>query len=64
MNLEMFEFISRNNKSFPKDKRSKKIMLKVHPESIIVKYIYENLCFKEEGIDLNNSSLIYYKNQE
>ena len=64
MNLEIYELIPSNNKSFPKDKRSKKITLKVHPENVIAKYIYENFGFKEEGIDPKNSNPIYYKNLE
>ena len=61
MNLEIYELIPSNNKSFPKDKR---ITLKVHPENVIAKYIYENFGFKEEGIDPKNSNLIYYKKPE
>jgi len=40
----------------------KKIMLKVHPENIIAKSIYESFGFKQEGFDEKNSNLIYYKN--
>ena len=39
----------------------KKIMLKVHPEHTIVKNIYENFGFKQQGFDEKNSNLIYYK---
>ncbi len=39
----------------------KKIMLKVHPENIFAKNIYETFSFKQEGIDPKNSNLIYYK---
>lgn len=39
-----------------------KIMLKVHPENIIAKSIYEAFGFKQEGFDEKNSNLIYYKN--
>ena len=39
----------------------KKIMLKVHPENIIAKNIYESFGFKQEGFDEKNSNLIYYK---
>ncbi len=39
----------------------KKIMLKVHPENIIAKNIYEIFGFKQEGFDEKNSNLIYYK---
>jgi len=39
----------------------KKIMLKVHPENVVAKNIYESFGFKEEGIDQKNSNLIYQK---
>jgi len=39
----------------------KKIMLKVHPENIVAKSIYERFGFKQAGIDQKNSNLIYYK---
>lgn len=61
MNLDIYELIPSNNKSFPKDQR---ITLKVHSEEVITKYIYENFSFKEEGIDPKNSNLIYCKKPE
>jgi len=36
-------------------------MLKVHPENIVAKSIYERFGFKQAGIDQKNSNLIYYK---
>ena len=39
----------------------KKIMLKVHPENIIAKNIYETFGFKQKEFDEKNSNLIYYK---
>ena len=47
--------------TFCKINNIKKIMLKVHPENIIAKSIYETFGFKQEGFDDNNSNLIYYK---
>jgi RimJ/RimL family protein N-acetyltransferase len=47
--------------SFCKINRIKKIMLKVHPENVIAKNIYENFGFTQEAIDKKNSNLIYYK---
>lgn len=47
--------------TFCKINNIKKIMLKVHPENIIAKSIYEAFGFKQEGFDNNNSNLIYYK---
>jgi RimJ/RimL family protein N-acetyltransferase len=47
--------------TFCKINNIKKIMLKVHPENIIAKSIYEAFGFKQEGFDDNNSNLIYYK---
>jgi RimJ/RimL family protein N-acetyltransferase len=47
--------------TFCKINNIKKIMLKVHPENIIAKSIYETFGFNQEGFDDNNSNLIYYK---
>jgi RimJ/RimL family protein N-acetyltransferase len=47
--------------TFCKVNSIKIIMLKVHPENIIAKNIYENFGFKQEGFDERNSNLIYYK---
>ncbi len=47
--------------TFCKINNIKKIMLKVYPENIIAKSIYEAFGFKQEGFDNNNSNLIYYK---
>ncbi len=40
----------------------KKLMLKVHPENIMAKNIYESFGFIQKGIDDKNNNLIYYKN--
>ena len=47
--------------SFCKTNNIKKLMLKVHPENLIAKKIYENFGFVNEGIDNNIGHLIYYK---
>jgi len=47
--------------TFCKINSIRKIMLKVHPENIIAKSIYEAFGFKQEGFDDNNSNLVYYK---
>ena len=47
--------------TFCKMNNIKKVMLKVHPENIVAKNIYEKFGFKQEGIDQKNSNLIYYK---
>ena len=39
----------------------KKIMLKVHPDNLIAKKIYENFGFVNEGIDKKIGHLIYFK---
>jgi len=39
----------------------KKLMLKVHPDNIAAKHIYEKYGFKQTGIDPNIHHLIYYK---
>lgn len=47
--------------TFCKMHNIKKVMLKVHPENIVAKNIYEKFGFKQEGIDQKNSNLIFYK---
>jgi RimJ/RimL family protein N-acetyltransferase len=47
--------------SFCQLNRIKELMLKVHPDNLIAKKIYENFGFKQSGIDPQNSNLIYYK---
>lgn len=47
--------------TFCKINNIKKIMLKVHPENIIAKSIYEAFGFQQEGFDDHNSNLIYSK---
>ena len=39
----------------------KKMMLKVHPENLIAKRIYESFGFTRQGIDKKNNNLIYLK---
>ncbi len=39
----------------------KELMLKVHPENLIAKKIYEDFGFQKTGIDLKNNNLIYNK---
>ena len=39
----------------------KKMMLKVHPENLIAKRIYESFGFTRQGIDKKNNNLIYFK---
>jgi len=37
------------------------LMLKVHPDNIVAKKIYEDFGFKETGVDPKNNNLIYHK---
>lgn len=39
----------------------KKIMLKVHPDNIVAKHVYEKYGFKQTGIDPKIHHLIYHK---
>lgn len=39
----------------------KKLMLKVHPDNLVAKKIYEDFGFTQTGIDPNNENLIYHK---
>lgn len=47
--------------SFCKLNSIKKIMLKVHPDNITAKHIYEKYGFKQTGIDPKIHHLIYHK---
>lgn len=47
--------------SFCKLNSIKKIMLKVHPDNIAAKHIYEKYGFKKTGIDPKIHHLIYHK---
>jgi len=47
--------------SFCKLNNINKLMLKVHPENIIAKKLYESLGFVNTGIDDKNSNYIYHK---
>lgn len=42
----------------------KKLMLKVHPDNLVAKKIYENFGFVYEGIDERIGHLIYFKDIE
>ena len=39
----------------------KKLMLKVHPDNLVAKKIYEEFGFQQSGIDPKNNNLIYHK---
>jgi RimJ/RimL family protein N-acetyltransferase len=39
----------------------KQLMLKVHPENLVAKKIYEDFGFKQTGVDKKNDNLIYHK---
>lgn len=39
----------------------KNLMLKVHPDNLVAKKIYEDFGFKQTGIDSKNNNLIYHK---
>ncbi|MFZ1517640.1 MAG: GNAT family N-acetyltransferase [Ignavibacteriaceae bacterium] len=47
--------------SFCKINNVKKLILKVHPENIIAKNIYESFGFIHDGVDARIGHLIYYK---
>ena len=47
--------------SFCKINNIKKIILKVHPDNVIAKNIYESFGFIYEGVDKRIGHLIYYK---
>lgn len=47
--------------SFCKINNIKKLILKVHPENIIAKNIYESFGFINDGVDKRIGHLIYYK---
>ncbi|MFZ1280088.1 MAG: GNAT family N-acetyltransferase [Ignavibacteriaceae bacterium] len=47
--------------SFCKINNIKKIILKVHPDNVIAKNIYESFGFIFEGVDKRIGHLIYYK---
>lgn len=48
--------------SICKINKVKKLMLKVHPDNIIAKRIYEDFGFTFNGIDEKIGHLVYYKN--
>lgn len=48
--------------AFCKASGIKKIMLKVHPDNLGAKHIYEDIGFTAGGMDEKNKNLIYYKN--
>jgi RimJ/RimL family protein N-acetyltransferase len=47
--------------SFCKINNINKLMLKVHPDNIVAKGIYETFGFVNQGTDVKNNNLIYYK---
>ncbi len=47
--------------SFCKLNKIKKLMLKVYPDNIVAKKLYESLGFHQTGIDTNGNKLIYHK---
>lgn len=47
--------------SFCKINSIKKIMLKVHPDNLAAKHIYEKFGFKQTSIDPRNHHLIFHK---
>lgn len=47
--------------SFCKLNSIKKIMLKVHPDNVSAKHIYEKHGFKQTGVDPKIHHLIYHK---
>lgn len=40
----------------------KNLMLKVHPDNLVAKNLYESLGFNKTGFDEKNGNYIYYKN--
>ena len=47
--------------SFCRLNQTKKLMLKVHPENLVAKKLYENMGFIKRGVDNKNNNLIYFK---
>lgn len=47
--------------SYCKINRITELMLKVHPENLQAKKIYEDFGFKQTGTDSKNNNLIYHK---
>jgi RimJ/RimL family protein N-acetyltransferase len=47
--------------SFCKLNKIKKLMLKVYPDNLIAKTLYESVGFQQTGIDKNGNKLIYHK---
>jgi RimJ/RimL family protein N-acetyltransferase len=47
--------------SFCRVNKIKKMMLKVHPENLIAKRLYEASGFIRQGMDKKNHNLIYFK---
>jgi ribosomal-protein-alanine N-acetyltransferase len=43
-----------------RSRKAKFIMLKVHPENLRAKGIYEEFGFKQQGTDEKNNNLVYY----
>ncbi len=47
--------------TFCKINKIRRLMLKVYPENVSAKMIYESFGFKSEGIDKRNNNLVYFK---
>lgn len=47
--------------SFCRINHVKKLMLKVHPNNLVAKKLYENVGFSKQGVDSKNNNLIYLK---
>lgn len=59
--LGLSKFTLQHAISYCKLNEIKKIMLKVHPDNLIAKRIYEDFGFIIQGVDEKNKNLIYYK---
>ncbi len=60
-NKGLSKFTLQHAISYCKINQIKKIMLKVHPENIIAKKIYEEFGFQQVGTDSKNNNLILHK---
>lgn len=55
------KFTLRHAISYCRINNIKEIMLKVHPENVIAKKIYEDFGFVKTGVDSKNKNLVYLK---
>lgn len=60
-NLGLSTFTLQHAITFCKLNSIKKLMLKVHPENLAAKHIYEKYGFKQTGVDPKIHHLIYHK---